>query len=124
MQQRSGSIIGLGSIVLVFSLCGCSAISSTAVQSPRSPRAASSPSPFVDNRMLTSEEAYSKCWAAYAATQKPQPSREDVAAEQWYSTDQGLHVTMTTKTSKVLDCVVAPGGADGTGILLSYRATD
>jgi hypothetical protein len=74
--------------------------------------------------MLTTEEAYSKCWDAYAATQTPQPTQEDVSAQQWDSTDQGLHVTMTTKTGKVLDCVVAPGGADGTGVLLSYRTSD
>lgn len=74
--------------------------------------------------MLTSEEAYTKCWAAYAATQSPAPTHEDVTSQAWEATSQGLHVTLTTKTGALLDCVVGPGGVDGTGTLLSYRISN
>jgi hypothetical protein len=81
----------------------------------------SSRTPAIDNRMLTSEEAYSKCWTAYAATQNPQPHRDNVANQTWESTSQGLHVTMTTSTGTSIDCVVGPGGPDGTGTLISFH---
>jgi hypothetical protein len=125
VSRMAAAAVGVVAAVALTALAGCTAVSPEPVPpAPTLPivRTPVSSPTGVDNRALTSEDAYDQCWAAYASTQSPAPPRSEIGDQSFSSNANGLQVTMKLPAKAIaIQCEASPGGSDGTGVLDSMN---